>query len=1335
MDMNPETQRIFEKLVVERRLVTPEQLETAQRRQAETGRSLLEALIEQKAADRQKLRDLAQVAALRSGAERVSIGGFELLEKIGQGGMGAVYRASQTQIGRFVALKLMRPRLARNHRYLERFLREARASAQLSHPNIVQGIDAGQDKGYYYFAMEFVDGDTLRRQIGREGALPESRCLQIGVQVARALEHAARYGIVHRDIKPENILIEHETGIAKLADLGLVKSTAPTDTSITQAGVALGTPNYISPEQAKGEETIDTRSDIYSLGATLYHAVTGSLPFEGDSAPVVMSHHMKTPLEPAHRRKHDVSVRFSRILQKMMAKKAEQRYQTPTELLEDLERLARGEQPGALQQVGRRRRPAAPAGIRRPKLALGIVIASGVLTLGLAGLLTLLMGGPGDTPSDPGVEAAIRYRRAADLIESRPREFAEIRENLSKCLELDPDGPHAARAAALLEVAKSFEARTVGATESPAAWLDAAQRLQALAGEAPDDPDYAAAIRAYLQSTGRRLAARVVRQAVLKPTTVPEGLRWLDAIERGAADTGVAEEARAKQKELAKVLRENADTILDQYARDAKKEAGQGRFGAAIRILRSSIPDGLMTERLRTLVEKRAQAIREEAARYVDERHRDVWKLLDHGAAKRAQAQAEHLRKNLGLKELAPRVEQLCRTCEAAPEFLPRLDALAKLAKAEPKDVRAVGSKALELQEEYGSDPYVAQRLEDYEAAIARVRGEGRVEAELAAAEKLIAAGKPVEADAVISRALQHPAVTAEQRRRAVTLRLKLGPIYGLSRRMAAALEPRLPVANVRLRLEGRAQPLTCDITGVSARALRVEADSLKTEYAWTALGPGTVQDLALGRLGLIEKDDPGGLYDLGAYLFEHDPAESRRLLGKAVELARKQTDAQLPGRVALISSAELLLHRITEHEAERAAAALARLVPDATGPRTLDRAVEAWRQFKDKYGKTDYAKAEAERLTKLRQALSERIFKVRTASLTDWIREGRWEKLVERLERTREETRTVAPLPPPQGAMIDRMLRFGRDFLVEQIIYRTVFITRPWRGLELAELKTHENKRVAERATRYAKMFDVDVEAQPSAEEQRRYATHEQRGEDRVYVRDVNTRLARFNAVFTFWRRERDHCAWAEIEAAREFRHTGRGGNLMTILMMDHFLERARRGLSKDLHGHAEYTRLQAFIRRAEGAGPLRQYVIQHGLRMIREYRGVADFPARFCLMVAEQYEAAGEDDHAYTYYEKLLDARSKYKRFTWHGYLGRGRIKKRRERYVAALFDYDLALKHSTYWHEGYRVARAICDLCIHSGKLDKREHAEAAVNEVLKRASHPSHLERTRRLLEKK
>jgi len=168
------------------------------------------------------------------------IGGFEILETLGKGGMGTVYKARQVSMDRLVALKVLPPRLAKNEAFVQRFVREAHSAARLNHPNIVQGIDVGEAEGCHYFAMELVDGPTVKDLLKREGRLDEKKALSIVGAVARALEHAHRQGIIHRDIKPDNIMINRD-GVVKLADLGLARSTETPDT-VTIEGTQLGTP-------------------------------------------------------------------------------------------------------------------------------------------------------------------------------------------------------------------------------------------------------------------------------------------------------------------------------------------------------------------------------------------------------------------------------------------------------------------------------------------------------------------------------------------------------------------------------------------------------------------------------------------------------------------------------------------------------------------------------------------------------------------------------------------------------------------------------------------------------------------------------------------------------------------------------------------------------------------------------------------------------------------------------------------------------------------------------------------------------------------------------------
>jgi len=292
----------------------------------------------------QKIRDaLAEEEKLKTGQVR-RIGNFELIEKLGSGAMGTVYKAKQVTMKRMVALKILPPKLAKAKGFVDRFMREGQTAGMLDHPNIVRAVDVGQADGYYFFAMEFVEGQTLRKVMKEQnGPMPEKAAAEIILQIARALQHAYERKIVHRDIKPDNIMITKE-GVAKLMDLGLAKSTTG-ETDLTIAGTTFGTPDYISPEQAKGQTQVDTRADIYSLGATFYHMVTNTTPFDGESPAVVMTKHINDPLESPKKRNDKLSDEVCNIIEKMMAKDPKDRYQTPQELIEDLFAFTHGKDP------------------------------------------------------------------------------------------------------------------------------------------------------------------------------------------------------------------------------------------------------------------------------------------------------------------------------------------------------------------------------------------------------------------------------------------------------------------------------------------------------------------------------------------------------------------------------------------------------------------------------------------------------------------------------------------------------------------------------------------------------------------------------------------------------------------------------------------------------------------------------------------------------------------------------------------------------------------------------------------------------------------------------
>ncbi|HOX37069.1 MAG TPA: bifunctional serine/threonine-protein kinase/formylglycine-generating enzyme family protein [Candidatus Brocadiia bacterium] len=273
------------------------------------------------------------------------LAGFEILDLIGRGAMGKVYKARQISLDRIVALKILPTRLAKDKEYVARFLQEAKSAARLNHPNVVHCYEVGQARGYYFMAMELVQGENIRNKLKREGKLPEKEALGIALQVARALEHAAENNIVHRDIKPDNILyIPAEEkpqlggicGLAKLSDLGLAKQIGD-DPGLTQSGATVGTPLYISPEQAAGEADVDIRADIYSLGATLFHMLTGSPPYTGTSSGAVLAQHLNASVPNPRDRNPAINWKSSEICVKAMAKTRDKRYQRPTEMAEAIE--------------------------------------------------------------------------------------------------------------------------------------------------------------------------------------------------------------------------------------------------------------------------------------------------------------------------------------------------------------------------------------------------------------------------------------------------------------------------------------------------------------------------------------------------------------------------------------------------------------------------------------------------------------------------------------------------------------------------------------------------------------------------------------------------------------------------------------------------------------------------------------------------------------------------------------------------------------------------------------------------------------------------------------
>jgi len=263
---------------------------------------------------------------------RILGGRYELLEKIGGGGMALVYKAKCKLLNRFVAVKLLRPEFTTDEEFVKRFRVEAQAAASLSHPNIVSIYDVGQEDDLHYIVMEYVNGITLKEYIIQKGVLDWKEAVNIVIQICSAIEHAHKNHIVHRDIKPHNILLTKD-GVAKVTDFGIAR--AVTSSTITVAGSTIGSVHYFSPEQARGGFS-DEKSDLYSLGIVLYEMVTGRLPFDGESpVAVALKHIQDMPQEPLTI-KEDIPQGVNDIIMIAMEKDQKNRYQSATEMLEHL---------------------------------------------------------------------------------------------------------------------------------------------------------------------------------------------------------------------------------------------------------------------------------------------------------------------------------------------------------------------------------------------------------------------------------------------------------------------------------------------------------------------------------------------------------------------------------------------------------------------------------------------------------------------------------------------------------------------------------------------------------------------------------------------------------------------------------------------------------------------------------------------------------------------------------------------------------------------------------------------------------------------------------------
>ena len=262
-----------------------------------------------------------------------TVGNYQIIEEIGRGGMGVVYKALQTSLNRIVAMKVLPRQYTRDPEFLNRFRREARAAAGLNHSNIIQIYEIGQQSGIHYFVMEYIEGINLKTLIEEKGALPLRQVLDIAWDTCKALDFAHKNGVIHRDIKPHNIMI-NKIGETKVFDFGIAR--AADSAGLTTTGTSIGTPQYMSPEQARGEKETDGRADLYSLGIVLYEMLVGSVPFEGSTAVGTMYRHVNETPDPPSKKNPDVPEELDHLVLKALQKEKEKRYQTGEEMIQEL---------------------------------------------------------------------------------------------------------------------------------------------------------------------------------------------------------------------------------------------------------------------------------------------------------------------------------------------------------------------------------------------------------------------------------------------------------------------------------------------------------------------------------------------------------------------------------------------------------------------------------------------------------------------------------------------------------------------------------------------------------------------------------------------------------------------------------------------------------------------------------------------------------------------------------------------------------------------------------------------------------------------------------------
>ncbi|MBI4576240.1 MAG: protein kinase [Planctomycetes bacterium] len=614
---------LFGQIAVGRRYATAEQVKEAlgiQRRMRDLGlapRRLGDILVEKGYLSPEQVD---RVARLQEAGRRDAIPGYEVLAAVGHGAMGVVYRARQLSLDRPVAIKVLAPRYAEDPAFVERFLREAKNVARLNHPGIVAGIDVGTAGGLCYFVMEYVEGTTLAEPLRRGQPVEVSAAAGYMLQLARALDHVHRAGIVHRDIKPDNVIIALD-GTAKLLDLGVARR----DDEELHAGM-VGTPYYMPPEQAR-RSAPDGRADLYSLGATFFHVLGGRPPYDGEDPREILRLHLTAEVPSVRALRAEVPESLDRLLARCMAKDPAGRPVDAAALVAELEAIRDSIAPrpaAAAVAAGPRRSSAPPTEPPAPSaLRFGLVMAAGALVL-LAAVWGVLWAGrepapsppPGQTapprtrpgtgtnpgtptipatptdkgtttdtstPTPPPEAAAVALLAAYEYLQSSPEDVPGAAERLRAVVRDFPGTPEAGRAQTRLEqVLAAWKEAARSALE------DALDRSRALAAEG----SYGAGV-AVLEEVRTRLGddAELEGERVAQVQALEgECQRAWEALEpevRAQADRGEMEEAlarvRAFREAATAALRRSADRLRDELETSAREASLEDRARALLR--------------------------------------------------------------------------------------------------------------------------------------------------------------------------------------------------------------------------------------------------------------------------------------------------------------------------------------------------------------------------------------------------------------------------------------------------------------------------------------------------------------------------------------------------------------------------------------------------------------------------------------------------------------------------------------------------------------------------------------------------------------------------------